>query len=187
MNIVYLIGLLLAIFFVFFGISVNMDGLIPSIELGNLQNFFDVPSILITIGGTLAVMVACYPKLAKSFPKHIEIMLRAKAFNPTIYVDQLTELAQIARKNGLLALEEKRGGTPRPGNHLLQRGKLPLEKKAGIRQGKIRQLHGRMDRSVCLSCGRYFDTREIIENKQAYPLSLMERADERSSSVGSLC
>ena len=37
-----------------------------------------------------------------------------------------------------------------------------LEKKAGIRQGKIRQLHGRMDRSVCLSCGRYFDTRDII-------------------------
>lgn len=57
-----------------------------------------------------------------------------------------------------------------------------LEKKAGIRQGKIRQLHGRMDRSVCLSCGRYFDTRDIIENKQAYSLSLTERADERSSS-----
>ena len=57
-----------------------------------------------------------------------------------------------------------------------------LEKKAGIRQGKIRQLHGRMDRSVCLSCGRYFDTRDIIENKQAYSLSLTERADEHSSS-----
>ena len=107
MNIVYLIGLLLAVFFVFFGISVNMEGLIPELVPENLVNFFDIPSILITIGGTLAVMVACYPKLAKSFPKHIEIMLRAKAFNPTIYVDQLTELAQIARKNGLLALEEK--------------------------------------------------------------------------------
>lgn len=59
-----------------------------------------------------------------------------------------------------------------------------LEKKAGIRQGKIRQLHGRMDRSVCLSCGRYFDTRDIIENKQAYFLSLTERADEHSSSGG---
>ena len=57
-----------------------------------------------------------------------------------------------------------------------------LEKKAGIRQGKIRQLHGRMDRSVCLSCGRHFDTRDIIENKQAYSLSLTERADEHSSS-----
>lgn len=40
-----------------------------------------------------------------------------------------------------------------------------LEKKAGIRQGKIRQLHGRMDRSVCLSCGRYFNTREVITSK----------------------
>lgn len=59
-----------------------------------------------------------------------------------------------------------------------------LEKKAGIRQGKIRQLHGRMDRSVCLFCGRYFDTRDIIENKQAYFLSLTERADEHSSSGG---
>lgn len=107
MNIVYLIGLLLAIFFIFFGISVNMDGLIPGLELGNLLNFFDIPSILIVIGGTIAVMVACYPKLAKSFPRHIKIMLQAKAFNPTIYVEQLTELAQIARKNGLLALEEK--------------------------------------------------------------------------------
>lgn len=40
-----------------------------------------------------------------------------------------------------------------------------LEKKAGIRQGKIRQLHGRMDRSVCLSCGRYFNTHEVITSK----------------------
>ena len=46
-----------------------------------------------------------------------------------------------------------------------------LEKKAGIRQGKIRQLHGRMDRSVCLSCGRYFNTREVID----------EMADQDSS------
>ena len=37
-----------------------------------------------------------------------------------------------------------------------------LEKKAGIRQGKIRQLHGRMDRSVCLACRRYFDTRDLL-------------------------
>ena len=59
------------------------------------------------MGGTLAVVIACYPKLAKSFPKHIKIMLHAQAFDPAVYVDQLVELAQIARKNGLLALEEK--------------------------------------------------------------------------------
>ena len=107
MNIVYLIGLALAIFFTFFGIAVSMDGLVPTLNVTNLGNFFDVPSLLIVVGGTLAVVVACYPKLAKSFPAHVKIMLRAKAFDPSIYVEQLTELAQIARKNGLLALEEK--------------------------------------------------------------------------------
>ena len=107
MNIVYLIGLALAIFFTFFGIAVSMDGLVPTLNVTNLGNFFDVPSILIVVGGTLAVMVACYPKLAKSFPAHVKIMLRAKAFDPSIYVEQLTELAQIARKNGLVLLHYK--------------------------------------------------------------------------------
>lgn len=107
MNVVYLIGIGVAIFFTFFGIAVSMDGLVPTLELDKLLNFVDVPSILIVVGGTLAVVVANYPKLVKSFPKHMKIMLRANAFEPSTYVEQLVELAQIARKNGLLALEEK--------------------------------------------------------------------------------
>lgn len=106
MNIVYLIGIALALFFTLFGISFDTTAANP-INLEKLGNFWDVSSVLIVLGGTLAVVVACYPKLAKSFPKHMKIMLRVKAFNPTTYVDQLVELAQIARKNGLLALEEK--------------------------------------------------------------------------------
>lgn len=109
MNIVYLIGMGMAIFFTCFGIvfGFDMDSLTASFNPGYLSNFVDLSSILIVIGGTLSVVIACYPKLAKSFPKHFKIMLRANAFDPSQYVDQLTELAQIARKNGLLALEEK--------------------------------------------------------------------------------
>lgn len=114
MNVVYLIGIVLAIAFTIFGIIVGI-GINPgespmftvSFAPDSLWNFFDLSSILIVVGGTLAVVIACYPKLARSFPKHIKIMLRAKAFDPTVYVEQLVELAQIARKNGLLALEEK--------------------------------------------------------------------------------
>lgn len=106
MNVVYLIGIALAVFFTLFGIAFDATAANP-INLLKLKNFFDASSILIVLGGTLAVVVACYPKLAKSFPKHMKIMLRARAFDPTVYVDQLVELAQIARKNGLLALEEK--------------------------------------------------------------------------------
>ncbi len=116
MNVVYLIGLILAIAFTIFGIIVGIqfnigDATKQLVEVTfeplNLINFFDLSSILIVVGGTLAVVIACYPKLAKSFPKHIKIMLRSQAFDPAFYVDQLVELAQIARKNGLLALEEK--------------------------------------------------------------------------------
>ena len=116
MNVVYLIGLILAIAFTIFGIIVGIQFNIGdatkqlvevTFEPMNLINFFDLSSILIVVGGTLAVVIACYPKLAKSFPKHIKIMLRSQAFDPAVYVDQLVELAQIARKNGLLALEEK--------------------------------------------------------------------------------
>ena len=113
MNIMYLIGIALAIFFTFFGITFDMSASFP-IVVDNLINFVDVPSILIVVFGTFSVVVACYPKLAKSIPAHLKIMLKAKAFDPNSYVDQLVELAQIARKNGLLALEEKANEQPDP-------------------------------------------------------------------------
>ena len=109
MNIVYIVGIVMAFFFTVFGIVVGFDMSTHqfSFSIGNLSNSVDLSSILIVIGGTLAVVVACYPKQIRSLPKHFKIMLHSNTFDPQVYVDQLTELAQIARKNGLLALEEK--------------------------------------------------------------------------------
>ncbi len=109
MNVVYLIGVGLAVLFTLFGIvvSITLNPFGVSFNIMALVNFFDISSILIVIGGTLAVVIACYPKEVKSLPKHFAIMLKANAFDPAEYIEQLTELAQIARKNGLLALEEK--------------------------------------------------------------------------------
>ena len=97
MNIIYIVGTILAFAFtafgIIFGININPGGtpmFTTTFDPGGLWNFFDLSSILIVIGGTLAVVVACYPKQIKAFPKHFRVML-----------------AQIARKNGLLALEEK--------------------------------------------------------------------------------
>lgn len=121
MNVVYLFGIVLAAAFTIFGIMISIGinpGQTPMFDFSftrdTLWNFVDVSSILIVLGGTLAVVIACYPKLARSIPSHIKIMLRAKAFDPSAYVEQLVELAQIARKNGLLALEEKANDQPDP-------------------------------------------------------------------------
>lgn len=113
MNIVYLIGLLLAFFFVFFGIMVDFNAA-QVVDPNQLTLFIDPASILIVIGGTIAVVVACYPKQVRSMLKHFRIMLGAKTFNPEKYIDELVELAQIARKNGLLALEERANAQPDP-------------------------------------------------------------------------
>lgn len=110
MNINYIVGLVGALGVFLFGciVSITMDPFGIQVEAGNLINFFDPASILITIGCTIFIVVASFPgSMLKSIPKHFQIILKNKQFDPMQYVEQLVELAQIARKNGLLSLEEK--------------------------------------------------------------------------------
>ena len=115
MNINYIIGIVGAfgIFLLGCVLGINIGpkaaGKPPiTFQLSNLWNFFDAASIFITIGCTIFIVVASFPgSTLKAIPKHIKIILNNKLFDPAGYIDQLVELAQIARKNGLLSLEEK--------------------------------------------------------------------------------
>ncbi len=113
MNITYIIGLVLAIGVMLFGMITKIDlsetaEKLIDVNVVNLINFFDAASILIVIGCTLAVVVASFPPtMLKAIPKHFKVVLNTKKFNPVYYIEQLVELAQTARKNGLLSLEEK--------------------------------------------------------------------------------
>ena len=111
MNINYIIGLVAAFAVFLFG-CVSSVVVKPefniSFNFGNLINFFDPASILITIGCTVFILIASFPgDMLASIPKHLKIILNTKNFRPMECIDQLVELAQIARKNGLLALEER--------------------------------------------------------------------------------
>lgn len=84
--------------------SVNPLGIDPM----KLFNFVDVPSLFVVLGGTIATVVASYPTSAlKKIPKHMKILVSGNRYDPIIYINKLVEFSQIARKNGLLALEEK--------------------------------------------------------------------------------
>lgn len=108
MNLTYIIGVILAIAFMLFGMMTKMDGLQVQFMPDQLGNFFDVSSILITVGCTIAIVVASFPgSMLGSIPRHFKILANTKRFDPHYYIDQLVELAQTARKNGLLSLEEK--------------------------------------------------------------------------------
>ena len=111
MNINYIIGLVGALLVFLFGCVTSLT-VYPefnfSVSFTNLWNFFDAASILIVIGCTLFIVAASFPgSMLKAMPKHFGIILKNKVFDPVHYIEQLVELAQIARKNGLLSLEEK--------------------------------------------------------------------------------
>ncbi len=90
------------------GIVLGAVLIVNGIEIKNLGNFFDVPSVIIVIGGTLAGLIASFPLSAfKEIPKHMKIIASGKRYDPNACIDMMFELAQTARKNGLLSLEEK--------------------------------------------------------------------------------
>lgn len=78
------------------------------ITLPKLGNFWDPPSLAIVLGGAMAALIASYPfRILKDVPKHITILFRGGKYNIPKLVDQMVDLAMLARQSGLLALEEK--------------------------------------------------------------------------------
>ena len=74
----------------------------------SLSNFVDSGSAMIVIGGTLAALIASYPvSILKDIPKHFKVLVKGNQYDIPKLVDQLVDLAVVARKKGLLALEEK--------------------------------------------------------------------------------
>ncbi|EEG74058.1 motility protein A [[Clostridium] hylemonae] len=75
---------------------------------GKIGSFIDVASIMIVVGGTLCAVIASFPfNMLKNVGKHFTKLLSNKKFQVEPVIDMLVEFAQLARKNGLLALEEK--------------------------------------------------------------------------------
>ena len=106
MNITYIIGVVGAIVVMLVGMMFGGTG--GLLTPGQLGNFFDPASIFIVIGCTVMIIFGSFPLgQVASIPKHFGILLNIKKYDPRAIIDQLVELAQIARKNGLLALEEQ--------------------------------------------------------------------------------
>lgn len=74
---------------------------------GTLKAFIDLPSALIVVGGTLAATLVNYPlsKLA-SVVKVFKIVLTEKPLEAGDVIERIISLAETARREGLLALED---------------------------------------------------------------------------------
>ncbi len=80
---------------------------------GSLVLFVNVPSIIIVLGGTVAATLIKFP--LSTFLGAFKVAMRAfssKADNPNVLIKEALNLSQVARKSGLLALENEKIGNP---------------------------------------------------------------------------
>ncbi|MCR4797249.1 MAG: motility protein A [Lachnospiraceae bacterium] len=102
MDIASLAGLALGLVMVVFGI-------ISSGGVSALGNFVDVPSVIITIGGSLSSTLASnkMPDFINGL-KSITVSIKEPAqSDPTEVIKNIIDMSNVARKEGLLALEEQ--------------------------------------------------------------------------------
>lgn len=97
MDISTIIGLILGAIFLVWGIM----------ESGLISSYWDFASVMITLGGTFASTLASYPM--KNFLSTVNVVKKAFVYKevfPDEVIGEIINLANIARKEGLLALEE---------------------------------------------------------------------------------
>jgi chemotaxis protein MotA len=106
MDLATMLGILISFILVVFGIT--FDSSTVTFNWGMLGNFVDYPSVMITFGGSFMCMLTT-SKTVKDFFRNIKsfkLALKVLHTNETETIIKIIELSNIARKEGLLALEE---------------------------------------------------------------------------------
>ena len=100
MDIASLAGILL-------GVAMCILGIVTSGGVEAFGNFVDVPSVFVTIGGSLSSVLSSHklPDFINGL-KGISLPFQEKVVDPAQVIRQIIELSNVGRKEGLLALEE---------------------------------------------------------------------------------
>lgn len=119
MDIASALGLVLCAVLVVFGIVFDQNS---GVVFSNLGSFWDFPSLLITLGGSFSCILATYT--LQSFLgglKSFTLIFKGSDDNITEIIQKIIDLSNIARKEGLLSLEEAASDVNDP---FLQKGIL---------------------------------------------------------------
>ncbi len=89
------------------GVVMFLYGVFSAGGFSALQGMYDFPSIIITIGGSLTGVMASHKMqdMLTGF-KAFTLIFQERVINPADTIKNIIDLANVARKEGLLALEE---------------------------------------------------------------------------------
>ena len=119
MDLASVLGLVICFILVLFGIVYDKS---TGVNFSTIFNFLDVPSALITFGGSFCCILASYP-MADFFAglKSMGLIFKTSNMNVSEIIQKIIDLSNVARKEGLLSLEEAAGDIEDP---FLQKGIL---------------------------------------------------------------
>lgn len=92
------------------GFVIAVGALLASVIIdgGSMQSLINPPAILLVVGGTIgATMMGLTMREIMKLPSFLISVIRPKATNAGKAVDDIAELAEIARREGLLRLEDQ--------------------------------------------------------------------------------
>ncbi len=128
---------------------------------GEISGFIDPASIMIVIGGTFSAVIASFPlSMLKNIIKHFAKLTSGKQFNPEPVIEQLVEFAQDARKNGLLALEEKANALEDP---FFKQGIMLV-----VDAMEAEKVRGMLENEIAFMDKRHSDEVEIYDKAAAF-------------------
>lgn len=104
MDLASILGLILSFSLMIFGIVYDDGG----VNFSNITAFIDVPSILITFGGTFMGVLSQSESIGVFLKnlKSISLIMKVTPASESEIIHKIIELSNVARKEGLLALEE---------------------------------------------------------------------------------
>ena len=146
MDIASILGLGLCFIFVFISISIGDQG------VAAVLNFLDAPSAMITFGGAFCCILAMYTM--SDFVaglKSISLIFKTSEMNTPDVIRKIIELSNVARKEGLLSLEEASAELDDP---FLKKGVLLIvdgtdpELVRGIMETELTSVDGRHRKKI---------------------------------------
>ncbi len=93
-----------------FGFALVTYGIAPDGNMANLMTFFDYPSALITFGGSISSIFVRFTlaDIRGAFPV-LRFVFLQKTYSPKKMIKDIYRYAEIARRDGILALENVTG------------------------------------------------------------------------------
>jgi chemotaxis protein MotA len=126
---------------------------------GDINSFIDPASVFVVVGGVISVTVASFsPVRLKSVLKAIGVAIRNQKIDLAQDIDLIVDIANNARRNGLLALEEMEFKDP-----FLKKGIMLVVD--GSDQELMRSI---LETEIAVTKQRHADNRAVLDAAAAY-------------------